>query len=176
MLVTLVDGVKGGKWFSLIDKVYAPKTLETAWKAVHRNNGAAGVDKQSVEKFEYKAQDYLKELGVAIKTGSYVPMPVRRVEIPKGKGQTRPLGIPVVKDRVVQKAVQLVIEPIFENEFLDMSYGFRPGKGAKDALKQVETYIKEGYTHVVDADIKGYFDNIPHDKLMARLGEKITDG
>jgi RNA-directed DNA polymerase len=176
MLMALVKGVKGKKWFSLIDKVYRPRTLETAWEAVRRNGGAAGVDKLSVERFEVKAGEYLEELGEGIKTGKYVPMPVRRKEIPKEKGKTRPLGIPTVKDRIVQKATLMVIEPIFENEFLDMSYGFRPGRGAREALRKVDEHIGKGYTHVVDADIKGYFDNIPHDKLMARVGERIADG
>lgn len=175
MLMALVRGVKGGKWFSLIDKVYNPDTLAIAWKSVCRNGGAAGVDKVSIEAFKEKQEQYLKELGADIKAQSYTPNPVRRVEIPKGNGQTRPLGIPVVKDRIVQKAVQLVIEPIFENQFLDMSFGFRPGRGAKDALKVVDNNIKCGYTYVVDADIKGYFDNIPHDKLMARVEESIAD-
>ena len=176
MLVALVNGVKGGRWFSLIDKVFRPKTLEKAWEAVCRNGGASGVDKISIDKFKAGKTGYLEELGEALKSGSYTPCPVKRVEIPKGNGQTRPLGIPTVKDRVVQKAVQLVIEPIFERQFLDMSYGFRPGRGAKDALKQVDGLIKDGYTHVVDADIKGYFDNIPHDKLMALVEESIADG
>ena len=176
MLVALVNGVKGGRWFTLIEKVCRLETLETAWKAVKRNNGAAGVDKLSVKKFESNAEKYLEEICEELRTGRYVPMPVRRVEIPKGKGQTRPLGIPVVKDRIVQKAVQLVIEPIFENEFLDMSYGFRPGRSAIEALKRVEANLKEGYVHVVDADIKGYFDNIPHDKLIERVKERIADG
>jgi RNA-directed DNA polymerase len=176
MLVALVNGVKGGKWFSLIDKVYRPETLEKAWEGVRRNGGASGVDKVGVKRFEAGKDRYLKELGDDLKSGSYSPRPVRRVEIPKGKGQTRPLGIPTVKDRLVQKAVQMVIEPIFESQFLDMNYGFRPGRGAKDALKRVDELIGSGYTHVVDADIKGYFDNIPHDKLLMRVKGSIADG
>jgi RNA-directed DNA polymerase len=176
MLVALVNGVKGGRWFSLIDKVYDQQTLTLAWEAVLRNRGAAGVDKISVERFKEHSTMLLGELGDEIRTGSYSPMPVRRVEIPKGKGQTRPLGIPAVKDRIAQKAVQIVIEPIFERMFLDTSYGFRPGRSAKDALKEVEKNLNEGYTHVVDADIKGYFDNIPHHKLMDRVKGSIADG
>jgi RNA-directed DNA polymerase len=176
MLVTLVRGVKGGKWFSLIDKAYAPKTLEKAWQAVRRNGGAAGVDKVSVKRFERQAEKYLDELNRDLRYGSYTPMPVKRIEIPKGNGQMRPLGIRAVKDRILQKAVLMVTLPIFENQLLDMNYGFRPGRGAKDALREVDRYIKEGYTHVVDADIKGYFDNIPHDRLMERVEESIADG
>jgi RNA-directed DNA polymerase len=176
MLMALVNGVKGEKWFSLIDKVHRANTLSLAWEAVRRNGGAAGVDKLSVRKFEDHAEGYLSELSEDVRTGKYVPMPVRRKDIPKEKGKTRPLGIPTVKDRIVQKAALIVIEPIFENEFLDVSYGFRPGRGAQGALRRVEELIEKGYTHVVDADIQGYFDNIPHDRLMARVGEKISDG
>jgi RNA-directed DNA polymerase len=177
MLVALVNGVEGGRWFSLIDKVYRPETLKLAWKAVRRNGGAAGVDKISVKKFEARETEYLKELAADLKSGSYTPQPVKRVEIPKGNGQTRPLGMPVIKDKVAQKSVLMVIEPIFERQFLDeVNHGFRPGKGAKDALRRVDGLIKEGYTHVVDADIKSYFDSIPHDKLMARVEESIADG
>jgi RNA-directed DNA polymerase len=176
MLEALVNGVKGGKWFSLIDKVYRSETLRLAWKAVRRNAGAAGVDKISVRKFEREAGKYLAELEEELKNRKSRPMPVKRVMIPKGPGQTRPLGIPVVKDRIVQKALLLVIEPIYEAQFLNMSYGFRPNRSAREALRMVEKAINEGYTHVVDADIKGYFDNIPHDKLMAQMERSIADG
>ncbi len=176
MLAALANGVKGNKWFSLIDKVYHPHTLERAWQKVRRNRGASGVDGQSVERFSARQERYLDELATALKTGQYRPQAVRRVEIPKGDGKTRPLGIPTVKDRVVQGAVKRVIEPIFEHEFLSMSYGFRPGRGCKDALREVQSLLEEGYTHVVDADLQGYFDSIPHDRLMARLEERISDG
>jgi RNA-directed DNA polymerase len=176
MLSALVNGVKGGKWYSLIDKVCAPATLELAWKKVQANGGAAGVDGQSVERFAAKAEEYLSELATALREGSYRSQPVRRVEIPKGDGRTRPLGIPTVKDRIVQQAARLVIEPIFESGFCDGSYGFRPGRGCHDALREVDRRLKEGYTHVVDADLRSYFDTIPHAHLMARIGERISDG
>ena len=176
MLAALENGVKGGKWFSLIDKVYRPATLLAAWQKVAANAGAAGVDGQSVEQFAARAETYLEELGESLKTGSYKPLAVRRVEIPKGSGKLRPLGIPAVKDRIVQTALKLVIEPIFEREFLDMSYGFRPGRGCKDALRKVDRLLKEGYTHVVDADLSSYFDTIPHERLMERVGERVSDG
>jgi len=176
MLAALRNGVKGGKWFSLVDKVARLETLRSAWEKVLQNRGAAGVDGQSVDKFGMGGERYLMELEQALKAGSYQPLPVKRVEIPKGPGQTRPLGIPAVKDRIVQTALKRVIEPIFEAEFHDHSYGFRPGRGCKDALREVAEWLKEGYTHVVDADIKGYFDNIPHDKLLARVAERISDG
>ena len=176
MLAALENGVKGGKWFSLIDKVYRPATLLAAWRKVAANAGAAGVDRQSVEQFAARAEDYLGELEAALKTGNYEPLAVLRVEIPKGPGKTRPLGIPAVKDRIVQTALKLVIEPIFEREFLDTSYGFRPGRGCKDALREVDRLLKEGYTHVVDADLQSYFDTIPHGPLMARVAEHVSDG
>ena len=142
MLSALGNGVKGGKWYALIDKVYAPKTLAVASCGTHAfgmtakvraNKGAAGVDGQSITRFAAKADDYLAELSTALRNGSYRPQAVKRVEIPKGDGKTRPLGIPTVKDRIVQQAVRLVIEPIFETSFCDGSFGFRPGRGCHDA-------------------------------------------
>jgi len=156
MLAALGNGVKGNKWFSLIDKVYRPSTLQLAWEQVKANKGAAGIDKQSIENFAANEQVYLNELAQDLEQGTYRPQAVRRVEIPKAGGKTRPLGIPTVKDRIVQTAVKRVIEPIFEKEFLPTSYGFRPGKGCKDALREVDGHLKAGYTHVVDADLKGY--------------------
>lgn len=176
MLSALENGVKGGKWYSLIDKVYAPATLEFGWTKVQANDGAAGVDGQSVERFAAKAEEYLSELSIALREGTYHPQAVRRVEIPKGDGKTRPLGIPTVKDRIAQQAVRLVIEPIFESGFCDGSYGFRPGRGCRDALREVERRLEEGYTHVVDADLKSYFDTIPHERMMARVEELVSDG
>jgi len=176
MVSALVNGVKGGKWFSLMDKVFRPETLEAAWRKVAGNKGAAGVDGQSVERFEAGEKRYLSELHEALKTNVYRPSPVKRVEIPKGDGKTRPLGIPTVKDRIVQTALKMVIEPIFEAEFRDGSFGFRPGRGCKDALREVDRLIKEGFTHVVDADLKGYFDTIPQDRLMSLVAQKISDG
>jgi RNA-directed DNA polymerase len=176
MLAALENGVKGGKWFSLIDKVYRVETLRAAWKKVEANGGAAGVDRQSVERFAARAELYLEELSTALKKGTYRPQAVRRVEIAKGDGKFRPLGIPAVKDRVVQTALKFVLEPIFEREFLKMSYGFRPGLGCKDALREVERLLREGYTFVVDADLKSYFDTIPHAQLLKRVEEKVSDG
>ena len=176
MLAALENGVKGGKWFSLIDKVYRPQTLRAAWRKVAKNAGAAGVDRQSVEQFLAGEEVYLRELEEALKRGSYKPLAVRRVEISKGTGKMRPLGIPVVKDRIVQTAIKFVIEPIFEREFLEMSYGFRPQLGCKEALREVERLLKEGYTHVVDADITSYFDSIEWGRLIERISERISDG
>jgi RNA-directed DNA polymerase len=175
MVSALGNGVKGGKWFSLIDKVTRPATLDIAWQRVARNKGAAGVDGQSIERFSYQSERYLAELQASLVGGSYRPNPVKRVEIPKGDGKTRPLGIPTVKDRVVQTALKMVIEPIFEVQFRPGSFGFRPGRGCKDALREVERLLREGYTHVVDADLKSYFDTIPHDRLMALVEGSISD-
>ena len=176
MLAALGNGVKGGRWFSLIDKVYRIETLKVAWQKVKGNAGAAGVDGQSVKQFEVRAEMYLKELSIALERGTYRPMPVRRVEISKGGGKLRPLGIPVVKDRIVQTALKFMLEPIFEREFLKMSYGFRPGLGCKDALREVAGWLKEGYTFVVDADLRSYFDTIAHARLMERVKEQVSDG
>ena len=176
MLAALGNGVTGSKWFSLIDKVYRPATLQAARRKVAANAGAAGVDRQSVEQFAARAQTYLVELEAALKAGSYEPMAVLRVEIPKGAGKMRPLGIPAVKDRIVQTALKFVIEPIFEREFLATSHGFRPGRGCKDALREVDRLLKAGYTRVVDADMENYFGAIPYAPLMAQVGERVSDG
>ena len=176
MLLALGNGVKSGTWYSLIDKVYAPKTLRAAWIKVQRNKGAAGMDGQSTGRFAAKVDLYLAELSRALREGTYQPQAVKRVDIPKGDGRTRPLGIPTVKDRVVQQAVRLVIEPIFETAFCDGSYGFRPGRGCHDALRKVDRLIKDGFSFVVDADLQSYFDTIPHERLMARVEEKVSDG
>ena len=176
MVSALGNGVTGGRWYSLMDKVYAPATLTAAWTKVRANKGAAGVDGQSLERFAARSDDYLAELASALRSGDYRPQPIKRVEIPKGDGRTRPLGIPVVKDRIVQTAVKLVIEPIFEAAFHPSSYGFRPGRRCRDALKEVDELIKEGHAFVVDADIESYFDSIPHERLMERVEERINDG
>ena len=176
MVSALENGVKGGRWYSLMDKVYAPATLSAAWERAWANDGAAGVDRQSIERFEAQAELYLTELSTALREGSYRPQPIRRVDIPKGDGRTRPLGIPTVKDRIVQTAVKFVLEPIFEATFRPTSYGFRPGRGCRDALREVAQLIEDGHTFVVDADFESYFDTIPHERLMQRVGERISDG
>jgi len=176
MVSALDNGVKGGRWYSLMDKVYAPDTLEAAWSKVQANDGVAGVDGQSLERFAAQEELYLSELATALREDSYRPQPVKRVDIPKGDGKTRPLGIPTVKDRIVQTAVKFVLEPIFEATFCPTSYGFRPGLGCRDALREVAQLIEEGYTFVVDADLQSYFDTIPHERLMQRVEERISDG
>ena len=176
MVSALVNGVKGGRWYSLMDKVFAPDTLDAAWTKVSANEGAAGVDGLSIKRFEARAELYLTELSTALRNGTYCPQPIRRVEIPKGDGRLRPLGIPTVKDRIVQTAVKFALEPIFEAMFLPMSYGFRPGRGCRDALREVAQLIADGHTFVVDADFESYFDSIPHERLMQRVEERVSDG
>jgi RNA-directed DNA polymerase len=176
MLAALEKGVKGGKWFSLIDKVYRLETLERAWQRVASRGGAGGVDGQSLESFGRRAPEYLKELSEALRKGEYQAQAVRGVKIPKGAGQWRGLGIPTIKDRIVQTAVKMVIEPIFEHEFVACSYGMRPQRSCKDALRAVDEWLKAGYCWVVDADISDYFGSIPHEPLMQTVEHWISDG
>jgi RNA-directed DNA polymerase len=177
MLTALEQGVKGGCWFRMMDKVFAERNLSAASRQVEANKGAAGVDHVTVEQFGERRTNELRKLSQQLQERTYRPQAVLRVHIPKpGSHETRPLGIPTVRDRVVQAAVVNVIEPIFEREFAEHSYGFRPGRGCKDALRRVDELLKKGYHYVVDADLKSYFDTIPHDKLMIRLKERIADG
>jgi RNA-directed DNA polymerase len=142
MVPALENGVKGGRWFSLADKLTRPSTLEAAWRKVARNKGSAGVDGQGTERFALAAERYLAELRSGLEDGSDRPRPVKRVEIPKGDGKARPLGIPAAKDRIVQTALQMVIEPILEVQFRPGSYGFRPGRSGKEALREVDGLVK----------------------------------
>lgn len=177
MLTALEQGVKGGKWFSLIDKVYSPKTLRAAFAQVKANRGAAGIDHQTIQMYESRLSENIQRASESLKSGRYQPRAVKRVMIPKpGKKEERPLGIPGVCDRVIQTALLNVLEPIFEKDFAEHSYGFRPGRGCKDALRRVDALLKAGHTWVVDADIKGYFDNIPHEPLMELISNKVSDG
>ncbi|MBI5571277.1 MAG: group II intron reverse transcriptase/maturase [Desulfomonile tiedjei] len=177
MLTALEEGVQGGKWFSLIDKVYEPGTLRLSFGNVKENNGAAGEDHQTIEMFEDHLEENLSRLAEELKSGRYRPRAIRRKYIPKpGSQEKRPLGIPTVRDRVVQGAIKMALEPIFERDFHEESYGFRPGRGCKDALRRVNGLLQEGYTWVVDADLKSYFDTIPHDRLLQRVADKVSDG
>ena len=177
MLAALEDGVKGGKWFSLMDKVISVANLRSAFAKVQRNRGAAGVDHQTIEMFQARREENLRQLSQSLRTGTYRPAGTRRVFIPKpGTKEQRPLGIPTVRDRVAQTAVRHVLEPIFERDFAAHSYGFRPGRSCKDALRRVEALLTKGYTWVVDADLQSYFDTIPHRRLMDRVQAKVADG
>ncbi len=164
------------RFHALYDKVYRPDVLAQAWDDVRRNRGAAGIDGQAIEEVEaYGVRRMLNELYRELREESYRPRPVMRVMIPKGDGGQRPLGIPTVKDRIVQAAAKRVIEPLFEADFQEFSYGFRPRRSAHDALEDVRRTVNSGYSHVVDADIRSYFDNINHDKLMLLLQLRISD-
>ena len=177
MLTALEKGVKGNKWFSLIDKVYSPANLLSAFARVKANRGSAGVDRQTIEMFEKHLGKNVEHLWKSLRDETYRPQAIRRVWIPKpGKKEKRPLGIPTVLDRVAQAALRQVIEPIFERDFAEHSYGFRPNRGCKDALRHVDALMKKGYTWVVDADLKGYFDTIPHPQLMDLIKAKVADG
>lgn len=177
MLTALEQGVKGGRWYTLMDKVAALPTLRAAFTRVKANRGAAGVDHVTVAMFEQHLDTHLATVSVALQTNTYRPQAIRRQWIPKpGTRERRPLGIPTVRDRVVQTALRLVLEPIFEVDFAEHSYGFRPQRGAKDALRRVVTLLRTGYTHVVDADLQSYFDTIPHAPLRARMATKVCDG
>lgn len=178
MLTTLLENkVKGGRWHALIDKVYAEPNLFTAARKVTAKDKAAGVDGQSCEEFEEHLLVETRKLSAQIKAQTYRPSAVRRVHIPKpGRpNETRPLGIPTVRDRVAQRAIVNVIEPILDHQFHERSFGFRHGRGAHDALRVVEQKLQEGYVYVVDADLKGYFDTIPKDRLLALVKEQISD-
>jgi RNA-directed DNA polymerase len=178
MLSTLLENkVRGGKWHTLIDKVYSELNLYLAAHKVTGKKGAAGVDGQSCEAFDKQLLAETRSLGEQIKAQTYRPSAVRRVLIPKpGRpNETRPLGIPTVRDRVVQRAILNVIEPILDHQFHDRSFGFRHGRGAHGALRIVEQKLQEGYVYVVDADLKGYFDTIPKDRLLRLIKEHISD-
>jgi len=176
MLTALEEGVKGGIWFSLIDKVYKPRNLRAAFAKVKANQGAAGVDHQTIERFEADLETNLNKVAQQLAEGNYCPQAVRRQWIAKlGSKEKRPLGIPTVRDRVVETALRNVLEPIFERDFAEQSYGFRPGRGCKDALRRVDRLLKAGHTWVVDADLQSYFDTIPQQKLLERVAEKVAD-
>jgi RNA-directed DNA polymerase len=177
MLTALEQGVKGGKWYSLIDKLHCEATLRAAFTQVEANRGAAGVDHVTVEQYAKELDANLRGLSEALRSGNYRPQQIRRHYIPKpGSAEMRPLGIPTVRDRVVQTALRMVMEPIYEKDFAAHSYGFRPGRGCKDALRRVQGLLDAGYVHIVDADLKSYFDTIPKDRLKALIGHKVTDG
>jgi RNA-directed DNA polymerase len=178
MLTRLTSGEPANRvWFSLMDKTYAAANLQSAFGKVWRKGGSAGADGQTVAHFERNAEAELTRLHEQLREGTYRPQPVRRAWIDKpGSKEQRPLGIPAVRDRIVQGALRHVLEPIFETDFAEHSYGFRPGRGAKDALRRVDTLLKAGHVWVVDADLKSYFDTIPHDRLLALVKTRLADG
>jgi len=177
MLTALEKGVKGGKWFSLIDKAWSEKVLQAAWQRVKANAGSHGVDGITVQRFGARQEEEIRRLSTELRTDRYEPRAIRRKWIPKpGRREKRPLGIPAVRDRVVQTALRMVMEPIFDRLFDEHSYGFRPEHGCKDALREVNRLLEAGYVWIVDVDLKSYFDTIPHGPLMALVEEHIADG
>jgi len=177
MLTALEEGVKGGKWYSLMDKEYGLPNLLSAFKEVKRRGGGAGVDHQTIKMFERDLMANLKRLSAEMANGTYRPRAIKRRWIPKpGSREKRPLGIPTVRDRVAQAALRHVLEPIFERDFAEQSYGFRPKRGCKDALRRVNGLLEAGQHWVVDADLKSYFDTIPKEALMKQIEEKVSDG
>src|SRR5882724_10257255 len=177
MLTRLEESEPTTVWFGLWDKVHSERNLQAAFWAVWRNEGAAGVDGQTVTQFDTEQEAELARLGEELRNKRYRRQPARRVWIPKpGSTEKRPLGIPAVRDRTVEAALKNVLEPIFERDFAEHSYGFRPGRGCREAVKRVEELLKEGRAWCVELDFKSYFDTIPRERLLELVRQRVADG
>jgi len=177
MLATLERGIQGGKWYSLYDKVWKMENLKRAVEKVTQGKSPKKADGRKCRRYAEQSARRLPQLQPVLKEGRYNPQPAQRIWIPKlGSKEMRPLGVPPVENRVVEMALRHVLEPIFEHTFAEHSYGFRPGRGAKDALRRVAQLLSAGKSWIVDADLKGYFDSIPQDKLRAAVAERVADG
>jgi RNA-directed DNA polymerase len=166
---------KKRKWYSLMDKVLNYQNLEQAFYDVKKNRGSHGVDKVTIKEYKIDLEHNLRVLQESLRLKTYRAKPVRRVFIPKADGTKRPLGIPTVEDRILQAATKRILEPIFEQKFLDCSFGFRPNRSAHMAIDKIRQDLMDGYNFVIDADIKTYFDSIPHDKLIDLIKEEVVD-
>ena len=176
MLEALEQGVKGGRWYSLMDKMVREANLRAGFREVKARRGAPGVDHVTVEQFEQHLDENVEKIGRQLADGTYRPQANRRKWMDKpGSREKRPLGIPTVRDRVTQTALKQVTEPIFERDFAEHSYGFRPKRGCKNALRRVQQLLERGYVWVVDADIRSYYDRIPKPALLQRVAEKVAD-
>ena len=177
MLTRLEESEPTTVWFGLWDKVLAERNLQAAFWAVWRKDGAPGVDGQTVQQFDQESEAQLARLRAELRSKRYRRQPARRVWIPKpGSNEPRPLGIPAVRDRTVEAALRHVLEPIFERDFAEQSYGFRPGRGCREAVARLEELLSQGHVWCVDGDLKSYFDTIPHDRLMALVKQRVVDG
>jgi RNA-directed DNA polymerase len=160
---------------NLLERMLSRDNVQKAWKRVKANKGAPGIDNMSIDDFPEFARAQWNSVRDSLLAGTYQPSPVKRVEIPKPTGGTRPLGIPTVLDRLIQQAVYQVMMPIFDSDFSEFSYGFRPGRSAHDAVRKVREYIRQGYGIAVDMDLSKFFDRVNHDVLMHRVARKIRD-
>lgn len=166
---------KSCKIYSLFDKVCREDVVKEAWKRVKANKGAPGIDRKTIEEIELKQEEFLEEIRRELKAGTYEPKAARRVWIPKRDGKKRPLGIPTIKDRVIQTAVKIVIEPVFEADFKTHSYGFRPKRNCQQAIQEIKKYLNWGLVNIVETDIEDFFNRIPHKKLLGMVGARIAD-